>query len=253
MLHVRDAATEVPVLCQRGRRHADHFGKPRRPFPSRAAAALEPPASRLQLFGISTSLFGVLFSETSVSVITVYHRPWRSRKIRDIVPIMATRPIDIGDVGRTVAANVTRYRKRRGYSMRALAEELTTNGRTMSASAISQIENTARRVDVDDLFAIAVALDVTPDLLLMPEAHSGDDRVPSVFGETAAARIWAYLRLDPPPGDPLNEWWVDPQQTPTALMAKLFASSVMTRKPSRRLRGAGGFHRRTRGGQHADS
>ncbi|HNP57521.1 MAG TPA: helix-turn-helix transcriptional regulator [Gordonia sp. (in: high G+C Gram-positive bacteria)] len=137
---------------------------------------------------------------------------------------MATRPIDIGDVGRTVAANVTRYRKRRGYSMRALAEELTTNGRTMSASAISQIENTARRVDVDDLFAIAVALDVTPDLLLMPEAHSGDDRVPSVFGETAAARIWAYLRLDPPPGDPLNEWWVDPQQTPTALMAKLFAS-----------------------------
>ncbi len=98
--------------------------------------------------------------------------------------------------------------------MRDLAAELESNQWALSASAISQIENGARRVDVDDLFALAIALDVTPALLLMPEAHSADERVdgPAPFGTTSASHVWAYLLLDPPPGDPLNEWWEDPRE-----------------------------------------
>ncbi|MYR07460.1 helix-turn-helix domain-containing protein [Gordonia sp. SID5947] len=73
---------------------------------------------------------------------------------------MATRRVEIGPVGRTVAANVTRYRKRQGFTMRDLAEDLAQRRWPISASAISQIENGARRVDVDDLFALAIALDI---------------------------------------------------------------------------------------------
>jgi hypothetical protein len=47
----------------------------------------------------------------------------------------------------------------------------------MSAYSISKIETTDRRIDVDDLVALAVALDTTPNRLLLPGAVSGTDDV----------------------------------------------------------------------------
>ncbi|BBZ00544.1 hypothetical protein AWC04_15035 [Mycolicibacterium fallax] len=42
-------------------------------------------------------------------------------------------------------------------------------------NGISEIENGLRRVDVDDLIALAVALDVSPAVLLMPNPELPDE------------------------------------------------------------------------------
>lgn len=47
-------------------------------------------------------------------------------------------------------------------------------GRPLGHTAISDIENGSRRVDVDDLMAIASALGVAPNALLLP--HGYDDK-----------------------------------------------------------------------------
>ncbi|MEU0218941.1 helix-turn-helix transcriptional regulator [Streptomyces sp. NPDC006265] len=88
---------------------------------------------------------------------------------------MTTGRIELGPTGRTVAANVKRLREARGLTLRALSAELKSRGRPLSADALNKIENGAseeprqvRRVDVDDLMALAVVLGVQPNALLLP-------------------------------------------------------------------------------------
>lgn len=76
--------------------------------------------------------------------------------------------LNIGPTGRTVAFNVQRLRKTRGHTQTALAALLTKAGRRMSLSSLSEIELGTRRVDVDDLAALAAALQVSPNALLLP-------------------------------------------------------------------------------------
>lgn len=79
---------------------------------------------------------------------------------------MATRRVEIGPTGHTVRANVKNFRKQRGLTLRGLAERLEQGGRPMAHNTVSEIERGARRIDVDDLTALADALDVMPvDLL----------------------------------------------------------------------------------------
>lgn len=79
---------------------------------------------------------------------------------------MAARAIQIGEAGGCVAAAVTAQRQRRGWDQAYLAQRVTEAGRPMSASVLGKVEAGARRVDVDDLVALAAALDVTPQQLL---------------------------------------------------------------------------------------
>ncbi|MEU6491101.1 helix-turn-helix domain-containing protein [Streptomyces sp. NPDC046984] len=95
---------------------------------------------------------------------------------------MAARAIQIGEAGEHLAAAVTTHRQRRGWDQRHLAEQVTAAGRTMSASVLGKIESGARRVDVDDLVALAVALDVPPARLL-----PGDDTAVSDPFEASTA------------------------------------------------------------------
>jgi transcriptional regulator with XRE-family HTH domain len=84
--------------------------------------------------------------------------------------IMGTRKIELGPTGRTVATRVRRIRERNGVSLQELSERLTAVGRPILPSGISKIEQGARRVDVDDLTALADALATIPnDLLYEPE------------------------------------------------------------------------------------
>lgn len=95
---------------------------------------------------------------------------------------MAARAIQIGEAGEHVAAAIATHRQRRGWDQRYLAERVTADGRPMSASVLGKVESGARRVDVDDLVAIAAALDVLPQRL-MP----GDDTAVSDPFEAASA------------------------------------------------------------------
>ncbi|MER7146189.1 helix-turn-helix transcriptional regulator [Streptomyces xanthochromogenes] len=86
---------------------------------------------------------------------------------------MPPRPLQIGPAGRAVAHAIEHSRTARGYSLRQLAARVTALGRPMSFTALSRVERTIRRCDVDDLVAIAAALEIPPHFLL------AEPRVPS--------------------------------------------------------------------------
>lgn len=71
----------------------------------------------------------------------------------------------LGSVGQRVAKEVARLRGR--TSVRELSARLSKLGRPILPSGITKIEQGQRRVDADDLVALAVALQVTPTRLLM--------------------------------------------------------------------------------------
>ncbi|NUR04226.1 MAG: helix-turn-helix transcriptional regulator [Streptomyces sp.] len=79
-----------------------------------------------------------------------------------------TEQLRVGPVGDIVRHNARRLRGTRGHSLRTLSLELKTIGRPLSADAILKVEQGLRRVDVDDLSALAVALGVTVTQLLEP-------------------------------------------------------------------------------------
>lgn len=103
--------------------------------------------------------------------------------------LMASRPVEIGKIGQYVAGAVARLRGNKGWEQRELAERVTQAGRPLSASVLSKIESGARRIDVDDLVAIAAALEVSPSLLLLaaPAAEGDPVPVPPANASVAAA------------------------------------------------------------------
>lgn len=79
---------------------------------------------------------------------------------------MPPRPLEIGPAGQAAAHAIERTRTARGYSQRQLAARVTALGRPMTFTALSRIERTVRRCDIDDLVAIAAALETPPQALL---------------------------------------------------------------------------------------
>jgi transcriptional regulator with XRE-family HTH domain len=108
----------------------------------------------------------------------------------------------VGPVGKRLAANV---RALRTITVRDLSLYLTELGRPISASGITKLEQESRRVDVDDLAALAIALDVTPNrLLLDPES---DDAMVSLTDEVEVTRkeSWQWATGDEPLPEPETE------------------------------------------------
>ncbi|MFF8839585.1 helix-turn-helix domain-containing protein [Streptomyces sp. NPDC015130] len=100
---------------------------------------------------------------------------------------MAARPLEIGPAGAHVGEAVTRLREARGWDQEALGARLAAEGRPMSQPILSRVEAATRRVDADDLVAIAAAFGVPMAVLLPPDpaatpAPAGTD---SVRGPTA--------------------------------------------------------------------
>ena len=99
---------------------------------------------------------------------------------------------DIAATGRTVGANVGRIRRSRGLSLQVLSEQLATAGRKISVSGLSKVENGTRKVDVDDLMAIAVCLDTPPSTLLLP-LGAPDDIVEVTGLRASLALLWEWM------------------------------------------------------------
>ena len=68
-----------------------------------------------------------------------------------------------------MAANLRRIRRERDLTTAALSRRLAEIGHPIADTGITKIEKGDRRVDVDDLVALAVALDTTPNRLLLHE------------------------------------------------------------------------------------
>jgi transcriptional regulator with XRE-family HTH domain len=85
---------------------------------------------------------------------------------------MGRRAVEIAEYGAKVAENVANLREQRGLTLDQLSARLREMGRPIIASGISKIEQGERRVDADDLVALARALEVMPVELLQDRAHS---------------------------------------------------------------------------------
>lgn len=90
---------------------------------------------------------------------------------------MAKPTVNAGTVTRTVADNVKMLRAKYRMSVREVSRLTASNvgGKTLTPNAVSEIENGQRKVDVDDLLALSVAMDVSPVALLMPANGSEEE------------------------------------------------------------------------------
>ena len=99
----------------------------------------------------------------------------------------------LGPTGEQVRANVVRIREARGMTKKQLADRVQELGRPIPALGISRIEAGTRRVDADDLVALANALRVSPATLLLPWAERADDAVEvTAAGAVPAAAAWLW-------------------------------------------------------------
>lgn len=86
---------------------------------------------------------------------------------------MAKRSITIGPVGRRVAANMVTRRAALRLTQSDLSEAVIREGRQLGRQAIAEIETLRRRVDVDDVSALAKALETTAAELMGEVSSSG--------------------------------------------------------------------------------
>jgi transcriptional regulator with XRE-family HTH domain len=106
---------------------------------------------------------------------------------------MGTSEVQRGAVAERVRDNIKRIRQDRRLTGGQLAELLGALGRPMQPTAINKIETGARRVDVDDVVAISLALNTTPNRLLLndPADHQAELEVAPHVG-AAAFQAWAW-------------------------------------------------------------
>jgi transcriptional regulator with XRE-family HTH domain len=101
--------------------------------------------------------------------------------------------VEVGPTGHLVRVNVQRLRRAAGLSVRGLSQALAEAGRPLGASAISDIESGKRRVDADDLAALAVVLGANPNALLLPPISAFEDEVEVTgAGTVTAAAAWDW-------------------------------------------------------------
>lgn len=76
----------------------------------------------------------------------------------------------LGPAGNNLRRNVRRLREQHRWSYREVEERLARAGRAISTLGLSAIDTGERRVDVDDLVALAAVFDLSVEELLQPPA-----------------------------------------------------------------------------------
>ena len=97
-----------------------------------------------------------------------------------------------GITAETVAANVKQLRTHRGLTQADLSERLTDIGRPIPVASIGKLETGLRKIEVDDLVVLAIALDVSPLTLLLPGSRRATDPVAATGVTTNAGRLWEW-------------------------------------------------------------
>lgn len=132
--------------------------------------------------------------------------------------MMATRPLSPGPAGERFGALLRQLRHAAGLDQQALSAKLTELGHPIPVGSISRMETGARRADVSDLMALAVALDVSPSRLLLPA--EGDPRDPVALTETYTTsweRAWLWAAGEVPLIDKDYKPWIE-QNAPHKFM-----------------------------------
>lgn len=103
---------------------------------------------------------------------------------------------ELGPTAAAVAFAVRQHRDRMGWGYARLSRELTKVGRDIPPLGLGRIESGTRRVDVDDLTALAVVFGVSPVSLLMPASpNDHPDGYVALTGTAVipANRAWGWL------------------------------------------------------------
>ncbi len=116
---------------------------------------------------------------------------------------MATQKIGRGQTAVTVSENIRRVMTARGLSYEDLSRELGRIGRPILATGLVKVVNGTRRVDVDDLLALSIALRVNPSTLLLPPS-TGRDETYNLTGASSvpAHQVWDWADGQAPLFDP---------------------------------------------------
>jgi transcriptional regulator with XRE-family HTH domain len=127
--------------------------------------------------------------------------------VTDSGPTRENKKNPLGPTGERVRQNVRRLRLQQGLNYAKLSAKLAELGRPIPVLGLSRLEHGDRRADADDLAALAVALDVTPNTLLLPEVEIPFQRdlryeVTSAGTQARASEIWAWALGERPLGKP---------------------------------------------------
>ena len=113
-----------------------------------------------------------------------------------------------GPTAQRVRKNLVEIRRQRGVSLRVLSERLSHLGHPLLASGLSKVETGDRRADVDDLAALALALDVAPNRLLLT-GTAGDEQIElSPEAEASEGTAWRWATGEA--ALPVDLWGDDP-------------------------------------------
>lgn len=120
---------------------------------------------------------------------------------------MAPNEVVPGPIASNVIANVRELRKRADMTLAALSGRLTRLGHPILPTGLQRLEAGKRRVDPDDLVALALALEVAPISLLLPHAEEGKVTLTGAVSAPAEA-VWDWVRARGPlknsPSDPMQ-------------------------------------------------
>lgn len=100
---------------------------------------------------------------------------------------------ELGPIGVRVAANVRRLREAKGWSLQDLADALEQIGHPIPRSGLGKLELRSRRVDVDALVALALALDVNPSALLLPSVIDASELLLTSSVAVSPSAAWEWV------------------------------------------------------------
>lgn len=116
---------------------------------------------------------------------------------------MAGRTREPGPTSTRTAENLRRIRQEQGLSYAELARRLAGIGHPILDTGLLKIEKGDRRVDVDDLMALAIALGTTPNRLILPpgEPEHATERYHVTSAITGTPPLlWAWATGEVPLG-----------------------------------------------------
>jgi transcriptional regulator with XRE-family HTH domain len=112
-----------------------------------------------------------------------------------------------GPAGTRAAARVRRLRAESGLTFKDLSARLEALGRPIPVLGLSRMEKGERRIDADDLIALALALDVTPNRLMLPDTDARSSSAAHALTPAVSGRpqqLWAWAQGEEPIATPLE-------------------------------------------------
>lgn len=120
------------------------------------------------------------------------------QKLAESIEMIQTAPVSdprqknpLGPSGDLAAQRVRELREGRGWSFKELSDRLAKAGRTIPTLGLRRIEAGERRIDIDDLTALAVVFEVNASAILLPLTTSGEV-VMTAAGTVSTSRAWMW-------------------------------------------------------------